>query len=302
MDPGSAERGHGPDEAAVFETDSRTVAELIDGEHAGETVRLTGVESLSRAGEHDLAFCVYDTPELVHQSGAGAIIVPPDLPSIEGQTHIVVEEPRLGFALATEGLFADPPDDEQRLVHPTATVHEDAEVGTGTRIGPYVYVGDAVSIGEECIVRAGSVIGCAGFGFARDESGVPHHLRHQGRVRIEDGVAIGPNCSIDRAVFDETVVGQNSKLSGHVHLGHQTRIGRNVLVAFAVGFGGGAAIHDRVMIHPHASIAEGVVVGEHAEVGMNSAVLEDVPAGATVVGSPARVLDRRDADQSGTSE
>lgn len=275
---------------------SRAVASFLDAGHRGPSVDLTGINSLTAAGPDDLAFCVESSLHQLDHSEAGAIISPPIVgEDVEG-TLILVENPRVGFAKAVNAFFESIPSASSRRVHSTACVHDDATIGEGTRIGPFVSVGNGVRIGSDCTIRAGTVVGTAGFGFARDDGGKPHRLPHRGSVRIEDGVEIGPNCSIDRAVFSETVIGPEVKLSGHVHVAHQVSIGRRSLVAFGAGFGGGAKIGERVMIHPHVGVAEGVKIGDGAEVGINSAVLADVSSGTTVVGSPARAI-RRDADQ-----
>jgi serine O-acetyltransferase len=48
-----------------------------------------------------------------------------------------------------------------------------------------------------------------------------------------------------------------------------------------------------VMVGSGAMVLGPVTVGDHAEIGANAVVLEDVPAGAVVAGVPARVLRRK---------
>ncbi len=61
-------------------------------------------------------------------------------------------------------------------------------------------------------------------------------------------------------------------------------------VTLAVGRNGAPVIGGHVDIGAGAKILGGVVIGDHALVGANAVVLIDVPAGATAVGIPARVL------------
>lgn len=267
---------------------SKQIAEFLGAEHEGEEVEITDVASLENAGESELAFSIYRGGELLEDTDASAVICSPDA-SVEGITKILTDNPRLAFAKLTQALFLADPLGAAARIHETAVVHESAEIGEGTRIGAFVWIGKNVTIGPNCTIRPGSRIGGQGFGFARDEEGQPHRIVHRGGVRIERDVEIGPNCSIDRAVFDETVIKQRTKLSGQVHVGHQAVIGEDNIVTFGVGFGGGATVGDRVTIHPHACIAGGVTVGDDAEIGMNSAVLDDVEEGRTVVGSPAKL-------------
>jgi serine O-acetyltransferase len=81
-------------------------------------------------------------------------------------------------------------------------------------------------------------------------------LPHPNGVVIHPEASIGPNCLILQQV---TIVAQ-VKVGGHVDIGAGAKI-----------------------IRP-------VSIGDHARIGANAVVLYDVPAGATVVGIPARII------------
>ncbi len=72
------------------------------------------------------------------------------------------------------------------------------------------------------------------------------------------------------------------------------RIGPNCLifqqVTLAVGANGAPRIGGHVDIGTGAKILGGVSVGDHAKIGANAVVLNDVPAYATAVGIPARII------------
>ncbi|MFC6905561.1 LpxD N-terminal domain-containing protein [Halalkalicoccus tibetensis] len=267
---------------------STEIAEFVGAEHVGPEAMVTGVDALDSAGPDDLAFCIYDDPAYLRASDAGVVLCPPGLEPADDRTLVPTADPKLDFVKAANEFFVERPAETQ--VHPTAVVEEGATIGERTRIGPQVHVKDCVEVGDDCTVRAGAVLGSEGFGFAREPAGRLHRQIHQGRVIIEDDVEIGPNTSIDRAVFDETVVERGAKLSGQVHLAHQARIGRETTVAYGSGFAGGSAVGERATIHPHVSVATDVTVGDGAEVGMNAGVLSDVPDDTTVVGTPARPI------------
>ena len=73
-----------------------------------------------------------------------------------------------------------------------------------------------------------------------------------------------------------------------------TRIGPNCLVfqqvTLAVGNNGAPRIGGHVDIGTGAKILGGVTIGDHSKIGANAVVLEDVPAFATAVGIPARII------------
>lgn len=267
---------------------STEIASSVGGEHSGPETTVSGVEALDTAGPDEFAFCVYTDPAYVRNSNAGVIVCPLEMDPVEGRTLVRVAEPKLAFVKVANEQFIEPVETTQ--IHPTAVVEPEADIGERTIVGPGAYVASCVEIGDECMIRAGAVLGSEGFGFARDSNGRLHRQIHQGRVVIEGNVEIGSNSSVDRAVFGETVIEEGAKLSGQVHLAHQVHIGRDTTVAYGSGFAGGATVGKRVTIHPHVSVATDITVGDDAEVGMNAGVLSDVPDGTTVVGTPARPL------------
>lgn len=93
--------------------------------------------------------------------------------------------------------------------------------------------------------------------------------------------------------------------SSGVVVGEAVRIGRNcrLLQGATLGYAGagGSAqdagqpvLGDDVVVGAHAVVVGSVAVGDRAVIGANSVVTNDVPPGAVVAGSPARVVgDRR---------
>lgn len=87
-------------------------------------------------------------------------------------------------------------------------------------------------------------------------------------ARVEEGCILNSSCVVEH----DCVVGAYAHISPNAALGGGVKVG-----AFAhVGLG--------------ASILPGVRVGEGARVGAGAVVIRDVPAGATVVGAPAREI------------
>jgi UDP-3-O-[3-hydroxymyristoyl] glucosamine N-acyltransferase len=113
-----------------------------------------------------------------------------------------------------------------------------------------------------------------------------------GRVEIGDFVEIGANSCIDRAALGVTSIGEGTKLDNMVHVGHNCRIGRHVVVAAQTGFSGGVVVEDYAIIGGQVGIGDKARIGQRATLGSGCGVLSSkiVAPGLTVWGTPARPL------------
>ena len=259
----------------------------------------------------------------LERTAAGACFVAADfaerLPP--GCLALITSEPQASFARAAMQLHrvrrheaADP------RVHPTAVIEDNAElghgvvvgpdvrIGSGARIDPNVVIGPGVAIGrnsfvganstigfaligDEVRIMAGVVIGEAGFGVAVGRSGnidVPQF----GRVIIQDRVSIGACTCVDRGAWNDTVIGESTKIDNLVQIGHNVRLGRNCLLAGQVGLAGSVTAGDGVAFGGGARVADHVTIGAGAQIAAAAGVMHDVPAGERWGGASARPMRR----------
>jgi UDP-3-O-[3-hydroxymyristoyl] glucosamine N-acyltransferase len=158
-------------------------------------------------------------------------------------------------------------------------------IGRGGSIGPGASVGFAL-IGDNVHILAGAVIGEAGFGVAMGAGGAID-VPQLGRVILQDGVSIGANSCIDRGMWDDTVIGENSKIDNLVQIGHNVRMGRNCAAAAHTGISGSAVIGDGARLGGRVGIADHVVIGDGAQLMAGAGVMGTIPAGETWGGFPA---------------
>jgi UDP-3-O-[3-hydroxymyristoyl] glucosamine N-acyltransferase len=144
------------------------------------------------------------------------------------------------------------------------------------------------------VLHAGVVLGSDGFGYVRDaESGEYLQFPQQGRLIIEDDVEIGANSTIDRGALEETRIERGVKIDNLVHLGHNVRVGRNVVIAAQTGVSGSSSIDANAVVGGQVGIGDHAHVGEQVILGSGSGVLTHKKVkgpGVVFWGRPARPL------------
>ena len=123
--------------------------------------------------------------EIAEQSKACVLLVDESVAPIDGKTLIHVKSPKVALALVGNHFFVDA---WKPAIHPTAIVHPEAQIGDDCYIGPYSVIGkaiigshtyidshvriyDGVEMGHDCVIKAGAVLGGAGFGYEKDDEG-----------------------------------------------------------------------------------------------------------------------------------
>jgi UDP-3-O-[3-hydroxymyristoyl] glucosamine N-acyltransferase len=305
----------------------RELAEWLGATFEGDGEKeLSGAAPLETAGGSEAAFVgTRKAAAQAESSAAGCLIVPLEWPSPAYRTVIRTTDPRSAFARALNRFY--PTAELKPGVHATAIVGRDVEMGALVYIGPHAVVGDGarigvatsigagcfvgkrVALGEGCvlhpnvtvyenvdigrgsILHSGCVIGADGFGYVMENERW-HKFPQVGRVEIGSFVEIGANSCVDRAALGVTSIGEGTKLDNMVHVGHNCRIGRHVVVAAQTGFSGGVVVEDYAVIGGQVGIGDKARIGTRAVLGSGCGVLTSkiVAAGVTLWGTPARPL------------
>lgn len=244
--------------------------------------------------------------EVLKTVGEAVIVTPEPIDELHsGIVQLVTGNPKRAFFTILEKCFPSPQD--ALGVHPSAVVlsevqsegvsigagcyvGEGVSIGRGTRIMPNVTIVCPCTIGENCIIWPGTVIGADGFGFWKDEMGRSHKVPHYGGVRIGNDVEIGANCCIDRGTLDDTVIMDGVKIDDLVLIAHNTIVGKDANIVGMASTGGSDVLGERAYVAPGARLMNQIKVGEDAFVGIGSVVLTDVRKGKRVLGNPARAI------------
>ncbi|HEY0846546.1 MAG TPA: DapH/DapD/GlmU-related protein [Noviherbaspirillum sp.] len=110
--------------------------------------------------------------------------------------------------------------------------------------------------------------------------------------RIAFSVVLPPSTEVGRDVVFG-YAGLGIVVHRRARIGDKVVIGPNVTIGGRSGFIPVPVIEDDVMIGAGARILGPVRIGRGAQIGANAVVLTDIPAGATAVGVPARVVAAR---------
>lgn len=248
-----------------------------------------------------------DKQEIAQGSKARVILVDETISPIEGKVLIHVSNPKVALADVGNHFFV-----EKILpgIHPSTILGPNARIGKGVYIGPYCVIGnatigdncvidsnvrihDCVSIGNNCRIKAGAVLGSDGFGFEKDAAGNGFRFPQIGSLIIGDYVEIGANTCVDRGALADTVIGDYTKINNLCHIAHNNVIGKNVEIAGCVNISGSCIIDDDVWISPNVSLRGWQHIHRGVTIGTGAVVTKDIPEGETWVGNPARKLEKK---------
>ncbi len=293
----------------------------VQGDKAAKVWTIAKIEDAQAGALCFLSNMKYE--HFLYTTGASIVLVASDLMPSQpvAATLVRVADPYGALAKLLELYVAGKPRktgiSPLASIDPTAEVAEDcyvgeyavvcpgAKIGAGGRVYPGVYVGDNVTIGRnvllnpgvviysECVlgdnvtIHSGTVVGADGFGFAPNKEGGYDKIPQIGNVIIESDVEIGSNTCIDRATLGSTVIRRGAKIDNLVQIAHNVVMGESTVMAAQGGVAGSTKIGSNCMFGGQVGIVGHIEVGDRVQVASQSGISNSVPAGQTLMGSPA---------------
>jgi UDP-3-O-[3-hydroxymyristoyl] glucosamine N-acyltransferase len=296
--------------------------EKIEGNPTGFLSKeITGISPVKTAGENEITFISGNKHQAdLADSKAGAVIVPKRIENLD-KPQLVVKNVNAAL-IEVLNIFAPKLKNATPGIDPTARLAGNVKIAEGVSIGAYVVIDDGVEIGQNSVIgkgctigenskignncrldsnvviyhncrlgnnvviQANSTIGSTGFGYSFIE-GAHRLIPHNGGVIIEDFVEIGANCCVDRAKFDNTIIGAGTKIDNLVQIAHNVVIGKCCLIVAQCGISGSCRIGDGAVLGGQAGLKDNIVIGNGTMVGAQSGVIQNIPAGKTLWGTPA---------------
>jgi UDP-N-acetylglucosamine acyltransferase len=169
------------------------------------------------------------------------------------------------------------------VVEPGALIGPHVQVGDRTRVGSHALLTGWTTIGHDCVLHHGAVLGSP-----------PQDLKYDGapsRLEIGDHTVIREYVTANLATEPDAVthVGSQCLLMAYAHVAHNCRVGDHVIVANAVQMAGYVTIEDWAIVGGGTVVHQFVRIGRHAMIGGGSRVAQDIAPFVKAAGSPPRL-------------
>ncbi|OUU39431.1 MAG: acyl-[acyl-carrier-protein]--UDP-N-acetylglucosamine O-acyltransferase [Cellvibrionales bacterium TMED49] len=202
------------------------------------------------------------------------------------------------------------------MIDSTAIVHSSASIGENVNIGPWTLIGADVTIGEGCVIgphvviKGPTTVGRENtiFQFSSVGEDTPD-LKYCGeptRLLIGDNNVIREGVTIHRGTVQdrgETVIGNNNLFMAYVHIGHDCVVGDNTILVNNASLAGHVLVGNWAILSGYVLVHQRVNIGAHCFIGPGAFIYHDVPAFVTAFGSPAepRTINREGLKRRGFS-
>ena len=174
---------------------------------------------------------------------------------------------------------------ENVTIGPYAIIEGEVFIDSGTQIGAHVYIDRYTHIGKNCRISPFAAIGTP-----------PQDKRYKGEkteVIIGDENVIREYVTIHRGTTEgrgKTQIGNQNLLMAYCHVAHDCQVGDGVVMANVATLGGHVIIGDYATLGGLAAVQQFVRVGAYSFIGGKSAVVQDIPPYVIAAGDRAKLF------------
>jgi len=175
------------------------------------------------------------------------------------------------------------------VIHSTAVVSPEAEIGDDVTVGPYCRIGPRVKIGKRCrfeshiVVEGPTQIGDDNHFYPFGTIGLqPQDLKFKGEetfLTVGDHNVFREYVNVHRGTKGgggHTRIGNHNYLMAYAHVGHDSMLGNHIILANAATLAGHVIIEDHATVGAFSGVHQFCRVGTHGYVGGYSVVTKDV--------------------------
>ena len=187
------------------------------------------------------------------------------------------------------------------MLHPTAIISAQAELGAQVRVGPYALIGanvtlhDGVEVAGHAVIEGPCEIGSGTTIYPFASIGQPpQDLKYQGEATrlvvgarniIREGVTMNRGTAVGGGL---TTVGDDNLFMAQSHVAHDCRVGSHNVFANAVSLAGHVTVNEHVTIGAYTGIHQFCRIASYAFIGAYSKIVKDVLPYARTDGNPAK--------------
>ncbi|MDD5070854.1 MAG: acyl-ACP--UDP-N-acetylglucosamine O-acyltransferase [Candidatus Omnitrophica bacterium] len=183
------------------------------------------------------------------------------------------------------------------MIDKTAVIEDGAVLGRNVSVGPYsvvkkgVILGDNVSVESSACIKGDTVIGAntiVGVGAVIGEN--PQMVvknSSPGKIVIGKNNVIREYVTINSSSSNETVtcLGDNNYLMAFAHLGHDCKLGNNVVICNGVLLAGHVSVGDKAFLSGYVAVHQFCRIGRLAMISGLSRITQDVVPFMMVIGN-----------------
>jgi UDP-N-acetylglucosamine acyltransferase len=185
--------------------------------------------------------------------------------------------------------------DHRAIIHPTAKIASNVQIGPWTIIGPDVEIGEGTWIGPHVVIQGPTKIGSFNKIYQFSSIGeVPQDKKFQGEqtfLEIGDRNIIREFCTFNRGTAQDkshTKIGNDNLFMAYVHIAHDCTVGNHTIFANNASLAGHVTIEDHVILSGFSGVFQFCRVGVHSFAAMGSMIEKDVPPFVKVSGYYAK--------------